>query len=68
MAVDPATHTAYATNSTDGTVGVIDTNSHTVTTTINVGNRLWGIAVDPATHAAYVTDSNDTVSVIAPTR
>ncbi|GAB1811853.1 hypothetical protein MUNTM_08910 [Mycobacterium sp. MUNTM1] len=49
-------------------MGVIDTNSHTVTTTINVGNRLWGIAVDPATHAAYVTDSNDTVSVIAPTR
>ncbi|HEY3777070.1 MAG TPA: YncE family protein [Rhizomicrobium sp.] len=57
---------AYITNSTDGTVSVIDTSSNTVIATIPVGASPEGVGVTPDGSTVYVTNqgSND-VSVIA---
>ena len=49
VAVDPATDTGYVTNSSFGTVSVIDGSTNTVTATIPVGGNPHGVAVDPAT-------------------
>ena len=64
--MDPATHTAYVTNTDDGTVSVIDAATNAVTATIPVGTSPFGVAVDPAAGTVYVAnDSADgTVSVI----
>ncbi|MEZ0367112.1 serine/threonine-protein kinase [Mycobacterium sp. pUA109] len=65
VAVDSALHTAYVTDTHDGTVSVIDTTTNTVTTTIKVGRLAAGVAVDQDTHTAYITNIDDrTVSVI----
>ena len=54
---------AYIANYNSNTVSVIDTSTNTVTTTVNVGNKPWGVAVNPT--AAYVTnEGSNTVSVI----
>ena len=66
VAVDAASHTAYVTNSGDGTVSVIDTRTNTVTATITVGTKPIDVAVDPATGTVYVPNYDDrTVSVIS---
>ena len=56
VAVDPATHTAYVTNSGGGTVSVIDAATRAVTATIPVGSDPEGVAVDPAARTVYVTN------------
>ncbi|MGQ4380557.1 YncE family protein, partial [Streptomyces sp. SAS_267] len=54
-----------ATNSNDGTVSVIKTNTSTVVATVPVGAFPFGVAVSPKGTRAYVTNANaDTVSVI----
>ena len=54
---------AYITNSSDGTVSVIDTTNNTVVTTIPVGRKPFGVAVTP--DKVYIANSGDnTVSVI----
>jgi YVTN family beta-propeller protein len=65
VAVDPAAHTAYVTNSNEATVSVIDTATRAVTATIPVGPSPEGVAVDPAAATVYVTSYGDNkVSVI----
>jgi uncharacterized protein len=64
VAVNPKTSKAYAVNSSDSTVTVIDSfrNSRR---TINVGSQPVAIAVNPATNKIYVgNDGSGTVSVI----
>lgn len=63
VAVDTATHSVYVTNSDDGTVSVVDADTHAVTDTVAVGGSPGRVAVAP--HHLYVTNSDDgTVSVI----
>jgi YVTN family beta-propeller protein len=65
VAANPDTSTAYAANSDDNTVSVIDETTNTVTTTIGVGVDPTATAVDPDTNTVYVTNPGDsTVSVI----
>jgi YVTN family beta-propeller protein len=65
VAVDPAAGTVYVTNSSAGTVSVIDAATSTVTTTIPVGSGPDGVAVDPAAGTVYVANGGgSTVSVI----
>jgi YVTN family beta-propeller protein len=65
VAVDPSTHTAYVTSTTDGAVSVINEATNTVTATIKVGTEPAGVAVDPAAGTVYVAnESGGTVSVI----
>ena len=57
--------TAYITNSTDGTVSVINVATNVVTSTITVGGFPWGVSVSADGTKVYVTNDNDgTVSVI----
>ena len=66
VAVAPNGNHAYVTNSSDGTVSVIDTASNTVVGTIPVGSVPIGVAVTPDGTHAYVTNSGSSnVSVIA---
>ena len=63
--MDPAAGTVYVTNSSDGTVSVINEATSAVTATIPVGSEPDGVAVDPAAGTVYVTNYGDgTVSVI----
>ncbi|MBS0628471.1 MAG: beta-propeller fold lactonase family protein [Verrucomicrobia bacterium] len=56
---------AYVTNTSDGTVSVIDTDTNIVVTTIVVGNSPQAVAISPNGNYAYVTNYNDnSVSVI----
>jgi YVTN family beta-propeller protein len=64
VAVDPSTHTAYVTSTTDGAVSVIDEATNTVTATITVGKEPAGVAVDPAGTVYVANESAGTVSVI----
>ena len=65
IAVDPSTHTVYATNRDDGTVSAIDGATRTVTATVPVGKGPRTVAVDPDTHTVYVANIwESTVSVI----
>jgi YVTN family beta-propeller protein len=69
IVVDPDTHDMYVTNFDDGTVSVIDPDTHAVATTIPVGVKPWYMVVDAALHAIYVLNVGDgTVSVIDTTR
>jgi YVTN family beta-propeller protein len=55
---------AYITNTTDGTVSVVDLSTHAVITTITVGTDPYGVAVTPDSTKAYVANGGSTVSVI----
>ncbi len=60
-----AAPSAYVANFASNTVSVIDTASNTVTTTIPVETRPFGIAVNPDGSRVYVTNyGSNTVSVI----
>jgi YVTN family beta-propeller protein len=68
VAVNSTTNTIYSSNSTQGTVSVIDGATNTPAATISVGGLPQGIAVNPATNQIYVALFNglsSTVSVIA---
>jgi YVTN family beta-propeller protein len=56
---------AYITNNGGNTVSVIDTATNTVSATICVGNRPYGVAITPDGAKLYVTNQECTVSVIA---
>jgi YVTN family beta-propeller protein len=70
LAVDPSTHTVFATAG-EG-VSVIDGMTRTVTATVplhidngSMRSHPYDLAVDPGTHSVYVTyDYNETMSVI----
>ena len=68
VAVTPNGNKVYVVNNSGGgagTVSVIDTGAHTVSTTVNVGTDAIGVAVTPDSTKAYVTNFHDnTVSVI----
>lgn len=74
IALDPAIHTAYAANSNDNTISVINTaicnaTDHSgcgqKTTTVAVGFNPAALTVDLALHTVYVADrGDDTLSVI----
>ena len=68
VAVDPATHTVYVTNTWDGTVSVIDEATRAVTATIPVGTYPAGVAVDPAAGTVYVTNGTGVSVIDAATR
>jgi YVTN family beta-propeller protein len=57
---------AYITNYGNSTVSVIDTATNTITTTVKVGDRPFGVAVNPAGTKLYVTNpyGSNIVSVI----
>jgi YVTN family beta-propeller protein len=55
---------AYIANYGDGRVSVIDTQTNTVTATIDVGGNPYGIAVTPDGSKVYVGKSYDSVAVI----
>jgi YVTN family beta-propeller protein len=64
IAVNPATHKAYAVNSDDGTVTVVDGSTNGFAT-IASGSNPDAVAVNPATNTAYVANfSGGTVTVI----
>jgi YVTN family beta-propeller protein len=63
VAVDPTTHTVYATNLDDGTVSVIDGSTHDVVTNVEVGEFPADVAVNPGRATVYVAH-NGTVSMI----
>jgi YVTN family beta-propeller protein len=55
----------YVTNSASGSVGVIETEGHTVLQTITVGSTPWGAAITPDGEKVYVTNlGNNSSSVI----
>lgn len=57
--------TVYATNSSDGTLSVIDTASNAVTGTIPVGMHPAGIAISADSNTAYVANSGaKSISVV----
>jgi YVTN family beta-propeller protein len=63
--VDSDAHTVYVTNNGSSTVSVIDSQTRTVTDTIDVGNGPQTVAADPSTHTAWVVNYTDnSVSVI----
>jgi YVTN family beta-propeller protein len=65
VAVHPAGSTVYVANTGSDTVSVIDATTNTVTATVGVGHRPFGVAVHPAGNAVYVANQgSDTVSVI----
>lgn len=67
VAVNSATNMIYSSNSTQGTVSVIDGATNTPAATVSVGGFPQGIAVNPATNQIYVALFNglsSTVSVI----
>ncbi|MEV6768064.1 protein kinase [Nocardia sp. NPDC051030] len=65
IAVDPDNHIAYATNSGDGTVSIIDTTANTLYSNLDVGKGPQGVAIDPTTQTAYVVNGDElSVSVI----
>ena len=65
LSINAIAQTAYVTNSTDGTVSVINVPTSTVTYTITVGSFPWGVSVSADGTKVYVTNDNDgTVSVI----
>ncbi|MEU1206796.1 protein kinase [Nocardia sp. NPDC005825] len=58
VAVDAATHTAFVGNNRLGLVWAVDTVSHAVTATINVGqSNVWGMALDPGLHTLFTLGS-----------
>ncbi|MEC3916225.1 serine/threonine-protein kinase [Nocardia sp. CDC160] len=64
VTLDPATHTAYVGNNDIGSIWVVDTVSHAVTATIQVGrSALSALVLDPQTHTLY-TSGLGAVSVI----
>ena len=61
----PTATYAYITNNADNTVSVIDTETNTVTATVNVEGGPIGVAVSPDGTNVYVTnEDSNTVSVI----
>ncbi|MCE5287871.1 MAG: serine/threonine-protein kinase [Nocardiaceae bacterium] len=67
VALDPAQHRAFITNSSEGVLTVVDTESSTVTGTVLVGKEPAAVAVNPSTHAVYVANSADgTIAVVDP--
>jgi YVTN family beta-propeller protein len=63
--VAPGPPTVYVTDFADAMVSVIDGSTHTVTTTVPVGDSPDAVAVDPGTHIVYVTNyASRAVSVI----
>ncbi|MHB1490486.1 MAG: hypothetical protein ACYCTH_08305 [Cellulomonas sp.] len=63
--MDASAHAAYVTNNGDGTVSVLDTQTNTVTATVTVRWKPFGLAVDPATGNVFVVNGMDrTVSVL----
>lgn len=57
IAVDSTRHLAYSVDEIDGTVAVIDTNTHALITTI-AGNPADGVALNPNTNLIYVNTGN----------
>src|SRR5574340_1217878 len=56
---------AYIANNTDSTVSVIDTATNTVTATVTVDLKPYGVAVNPAGSRVYVSNqTSKTLSVI----
>ena len=68
VAVNPRTHTIYVTNTTSGTVSVINAKTNTVSKTIKVGRNPWGIAVIPLTGTVYVANEGAGKNPRAPSR
>ena len=63
-AVSPDGTTAYVTNSSSGTISVIDTDSYGVIETIATGGQPTGVAFAPDGSKAYATNSLGSVLVI----
>lgn len=55
---------AYETNNTEGSVGVIDTNTNTVVATISGFTHPFCAALSPDAKLLYVCSTNNTVSVV----
>ncbi len=65
VAITPNNRKVYVTNMVDGTVTVINAETHQVITTISVGTEPFGCALTPDGTRLYVTNqSSGTVSVI----
>jgi YVTN family beta-propeller protein len=63
VAVTPNGQFLYEVNSNAGTVGVYNTSTNSLATTIAVGAAPYGIAISPDGNTAYVTN-RDSISVI----
>ncbi|MEC3952628.1 serine/threonine-protein kinase [Nocardia sp. CDC153] len=64
VVLDPSTHTAYVGNNDVGSIWVVDTVSHTVTATVQVGrSALSAMVLDPQTHTLY-TSGVGSISVV----
>jgi DNA-binding beta-propeller fold protein YncE len=69
VAVDPTTHTVYATDGVGGTVALISgaKSPPAVTATLPVGEFPLGIGIDPSTHTVFIANhSGTTISVVGP--
>ena len=63
IAVNPNTNRIYTANKLSNNISVIDGNSDTTITTVNINNTPRDVAVNPNTNLIYVTSSN-CISVI----
>jgi YVTN family beta-propeller protein len=62
--IQPA-HAAYVPNFNDQSVSIINGGTHSVLSTVSVGNGPYGVAVNPSGSLVYIGNRNDgTVSVI----
>ncbi|WP_433592822.1 serine/threonine-protein kinase [Nocardia sp. CA-145437] len=69
VTVDAATHTAFVGNNRLGRVWAVDTVSHTVTATIDVGqSNVWGMALDPGLHTLFTLGSGFITMIDTETR
>lgn len=65
IAVNPSTNKVYVVNEYSNTVSVIDTNTDTVKSTINLGNFPYGIDINPLNNRIYITNrGSNSVSVL----
>jgi YVTN family beta-propeller protein len=64
LALDPTTHTLYATNNEDNTVIAVDPDTRAQTSIALPNKRAFGIVVDPISRVVYVSCPNDNSLVI----
>lgn len=67
VAVNQTTHQVFVTDSTDGTVAIVDGSKNALVTRVAVGSGPNGLSIDPSSGLVYVANFLDgTISVVDP--
>jgi YVTN family beta-propeller protein len=64
LALDPTTHTLYATNNEDNALIAVDPDTRAQTSITPVSKRAFGVVVDPISHVVYVSCPNENTLVM----